>query len=206
MSMSDTVDFYFDYSSPYGYLASERIEALAKRHDRRVTWRPVLLGFIFKISKQAPLTEAPLKGEYAIMDFARSSREHSIAYQHPSKFPIGAVAASRATLWLRDHADAAINEKTADMVHAIYRAYFVEGEDITDLATLSRLASSLGLPGELMVAALSEQQVKDALKQAVDDAIKLGIFGSPIMVVDGEQFWGHDRLEQLERWLTSGGW
>ena len=204
--MSDNIDFYFDYSSPYGYLASERIEALAKRHNRCVVWHPILLGFIFKISKQAPLTEAPLKGEYSIMDFARSSREHSIAYQHPQQFPIGAVAASRATLWVRNHSDSAISEKTGDMVHAIYQAYFVDGKDITDIKTLSALASSLGLDGDSMVVALSEQSVKDALKDEVGAAIESGIFGSPTMVVDGEQFWGHDRLEQLERWLTSGGW
>ena len=204
--MSGTIDLYFDYSSPYGYLASERIEALAKRHNHSVVWHPILLGFIFKISKQAPLTDAPLKGEYSIMDFARSSREHNITYQHPQQFPIGAVAASRATLWVRNHSDPAISEKTGDMVHAIYRAYFVEGRDITDTKTLSALASSLDLRGDSMVAALSEQPVKDALKDEVGAAIESGVFGSPSMLVDGELFWGHDRLEQLERWLTSGGW
>lgn len=204
--MSGNIDLYFDYSSPYGYLASERIEALAARHNRQVQWHPVLLGFIFKISKQAPLTEAPLKGEYSVMDFARSSREHKIAYQHPQQFPIGAVAASRATLWSRDHPDAAIREKTSDMVHAIYRAYFVDDKDITDTDTLSALADSIGLDGDVMVAALSEPAIKDALKDEVGTAIEAGIFGSPTMVIDGEQFWGHDRLEQLDRWLSSGGW
>lgn len=204
--MTATIDLYFDYSSPYGYLASERIEAVAERHQRRVVWRPILLGFIFKVSKQAPLTDAPLKGEYSIMDFARSSREHNIAYQHPQQFPIGAVAASRATLWARNHPDMAINEKTGNLVHAIYRAYLVEGKDITDTNTLSTIASSLGLDGESMVAALSEQSVKDALKDEVGAAIESGIFGSPTMVVDDQIFWGHDRLEQMERWLTSGGW
>ncbi|MFK7855346.1 MAG: 2-hydroxychromene-2-carboxylate isomerase [Granulosicoccus sp.] len=204
--MAGNIDFYFDYSSPYGYLASERIEALAERHGRSVVWRPILLGFIFKVSKQAPLTEAPLKGEYSIMDFARSSREHKIAYQHPQQFPIGAVAASRATLWSRNHPDAAVNEKTGAFVHAIYRAYFVEGKDITEAASLSEIANATGLDGDLMIAALSEQSIKDALKNEVGSAIDTGIFGSPTMVVDGEQFWGHDRMEQLDRWLATGGW
>ena len=204
--MSGNIDLYFDYSSPYGYLASERIEALAQRHNRRVTWHPILLGFIFKISKQAPLTEAPLKGEYAIMDFARSSREHGIAYQHPKQFPIGAVAASRATLWFRQHSDAVVSDKTSEMVHAIYRAYFVDSKDITDSDTLSEIAGSIGVDGDSMIAGLTEQAIKDALKEEVSAAIELGIFGSPTMVIDGERFWGHDRMEQVERWLTSGGW
>lgn len=204
--MTKTIEFYFDYSSPFGYLASERIEAVATKHDRQIVWHPVLLGAIFKISNQVPLTEVPLKGEYSIRDFSRSSREHNIPYTHPDPFPVGAIAACRATLWLRDNADASLNARTTDFVHAVFRAFFVDGQDITDVNILSSLANTLGIDAEHMTAALGEQAVKDALRQEVENAIANGIFGAPFMIVDNEPFWGNDRIEQIDRWLSKGGW
>ena len=204
--MSDTIDFYFDFSSPFGYLASERIEAIAEKHGRRIVWHPILLGAVFKITGQAPLTEAPLKGDYSILDFSRSAREHQIDYKHPEPFPIASVAACRATLWLRDQEDASLSKRTANFIHAVFRAFFTQGLDITDGTVLTDLASLLGLPAEQMAHAMGEQSIKDALRKEVDDAITKGIFGSPMMVVDEEPFWGHDRLEQMERWLGNGGW
>lgn len=204
--MSKTIEFYFDYSSPFGYLASERIEAIAKKHDRDVVWHPLLLGAIFKVTKQAPLTQAPLKGDYSIRDFTRSAREHELDYEHPDPFPIATVAACRATLWLRDNADADLRANTTDFVHAVFRAFYAQGLDIADVAVLSNIADSLGIDHVQMTAALGEQSIKDALRKEVDDAVNDGIFGSPMMIVDNEPFWGHDRLEQLDRWLSTGGW
>lgn len=204
--MSGIIDFYFDYSSPYGYLASERIEAIAGRYNKQVIWRSILLGAVFKVTKQAPLTHFPLKGDYAMKDFNRSAREHKIAYQHPDPFPIATVAASRATIWLRDHKDPALSSKTADFVHGVFRAYYQHGQDITDGSVLSSIANSAGIDVDAMTEALAQQSVKDALRAEVDSAIETGIFGSPMMIVDGEPFWGHDRLEQFENWLKTGGW
>ncbi|MFK7858698.1 MAG: 2-hydroxychromene-2-carboxylate isomerase [Granulosicoccus sp.] len=204
--MSKTIDFYFDYSSPFGYLASERIEAIAQKHDRAIVWHPLLLGAIFKVTKQAPLTQAPLKGDYSIHDFSRSAREHKLTYKHPDPFPIATVWACRATLWLRDNADASIRAHTTPFVHAVFRAFYTQGQDISDQTVLSTIASSLGIDQNQMGAALGEQSIKDALRREVDDAVNTGIFGSPMMIVDNEPFWGHDRLEQLDRWLDTGGW
>ena len=203
--MSKTIDFYFDFSSPYGYLASKRIEAIASTHDHTVNWHPILLGAIFKVTGQAPLTEAPLKGDYAVMDFARSAREHKLVYNHPAVFPIGAVAACRAALWLRDGAQAS-NERTSNFIHAIFDAYYAEGKDITNAEVIAELAMPLGIDATVMLAALKEQTVKDALRHEVENAIEAGVFGSPVMIVNKEIFWGNDRLEQLDRWLASGGW
>jgi len=77
--MSAPIEFYFDLSSPYGFLAAQKIDALAAKHGRSVDWRPVLLGVMFKETGMAPLTEIPLKGEYSKRDFARSARFHGIA-------------------------------------------------------------------------------------------------------------------------------
>ncbi len=204
--MSNSIDFYFDFSSPYGYLASERIEAIAARLGYTVVWHPMLLGAVFKITGQSPLTEAPLKGDYSIKDFARSAREHTVEYQHPEKFPIGAVAASRATLWLRDNCDPQLKARTGDFIHALYRAYFTAGQDITDPTVIASVADSLAIDAQTLQLAIATQAVKDALRIEVEQSIAFGVFGSPTMIINGEPFWGHDRLEQMERWISSGGW
>jgi len=204
--VSKTIEFYFDFSSPYGYLGSERIVELAAKHDRVVDWHPVLLGAIFKVSGQAPLTTFPLKGDYAIMDFQRSAREVSLPYQHPKTFPIATVAAARAVWWAKEQSDAATKALTGDLVKAFFRSYYVEGQDLSDANVVLDTASKVGIDRSTLEAALQEPAVKDRLKQAVNDALEKKVFGSPMMIVDGELFWGNDRMEQLDRWLTRGGW
>lgn len=204
--MHKTIDFYFDFSSPYGFLASERIEAIATRHDRQVVWHPILLGAVFKVTNQAPLTTFPLKGDYAIKDFQRSAREHQITYHQPATFPIATVAASRATVWLRDNDDASLSTKTATFAHGVFRAYYQQGLDITDTDVLHALATEADIDADAMSTALAQQNVKDALRHEVEAAIERGVFGSPMMIVDQESFWGSDRLDQMDRWLETGGW
>src|SRR5262249_3981008 len=96
------IDFYFDFSSPYGYLPSTQIDALAARHGRSVAWRPFLLGAAFKLTGQRALTEQPLRGDYARRDFARSARLLKLPFILPQPFPFFALAASRAFYWLQD--------------------------------------------------------------------------------------------------------
>lgn len=204
--MSSPIEFYFDFSSPYGYLGSQRIQAVADKHQRKVDWHPILLGAIFKVSGQAPLTTFPLKGDYAIMDFQRSAREVELPYTHPKNFPIATVAAARTVWWAKDHTDSTVNSKTADLVQAFFKAYYVDGKDISDANIVLDIASSIGIDKDTLTAALQEPAVKDRLKTAVNDAIEKKIFGSPMMIVDGESFWGNDRIGQVDRWLTRGGW
>ena len=204
--MTRSIDFYFDFSSPYGYLASRKIEALAEKHNRSVNWQPILLGAIFKITKQAPLTTYPLKGDYALMDFARAARETDIPYRHPTEFPIGTVAASRAVYWLAEHDDPSIAALATPFIHAIFTAYYCDDRDISQLPVVLEIASSAGINSNTLKTALSEQTVKDRLRVAVDAALERKVFGSPTLFVDDQQFWGSDRLEQLDRWLTRGGW
>lgn len=201
--MSSAIDFYFDFSSPYGFLASEKIEALAARHGRMVDWHPVLLGVIFKQTGAAPLTMVPLKGDYSRRDMARSARFHGVdGFRMPSKFPIPSQAAARLVLWQKQ-ADAG---RVGDVVHALYRAFFVEDIDISAPDNAAAAVAKCGLSVSAARAAIEDPAIKDALKLANDQAMARGVFGSPYIVVDGEPFWGVDRLDQVERWLATGGW
>jgi 2-hydroxychromene-2-carboxylate isomerase len=201
--MSSSIDFYFDFSSPYGYLASERIEALAARHGRSVNFRPVLLGVIFKQTGAMPLTQIPLKGDYSRRDMERSAKFHGIPdFRMPSKFPIPSQAAARIVLWTQQR-DAAV---AARIVHALYHAFFADDKDISDPDIAVAVAATCGVDAAAARGAIDDPAIKDALKRANDDAIARGVFGSPFIVVDGEPFWGVDHLVQVERWLETGGW
>ena len=199
--MTAAIDFYFDFSSPYGYLAAQRIEALAAAHSREVDWRPVLLGVIFKETGAVPLTQVPIKGDYSRRDMVRSARYHGIDdFRLPSRFPIPTQAAARDVLALKAE-DAALSTRVAK---ALYRAYFAEDVDISDADVAADIASRAGADRDRARAAVDDPAVKDALRDEVARAVARGVCGSPFFIVDGEPFWGLDRLPQLDRWLASG--
>ncbi|HZR69648.1 MAG TPA: 2-hydroxychromene-2-carboxylate isomerase [Burkholderiales bacterium] len=197
-----TIDFYFDFSSPYGYIASTKIDALAAKHGREARWRPFLLGAAFKQTGGQPLTDIPIKGKYSARDMVRTAKFMGVDYRQPSTFPIGTVAAARAFYW----ADAKDPERARDVAKSLYRAYFVDDVNIGDAEKTVEVCARLGFDAAAVRAGLADQSVKDRLRAEVDAAIALGAFGSPYIVVDGEPFWGSDRLEQVDRWLASGGW
>ncbi|HET7033230.1 MAG TPA: 2-hydroxychromene-2-carboxylate isomerase [Casimicrobiaceae bacterium] len=199
--MPAAIDFYFDFSSPYGFLASQKIEALAQKYGRSVDWHPVLLGAIFKETAMVPLTMIPLKGDYSRRDFARSARFYGVDFRMPSKFPIPTMAAARIVLWLKGR-DPAFAARVAK---ALYRAYFLDDVDISDPEQAITVAASAGVDANEARAAIGEPAVKEQLKREVEQAIARGVFGSPYVIVDGEPFWGVDRFDQIERWLATGG-
>lgn len=198
--MPAPIEFYFDFSSPYAYLASEKIEAIATRFGRSVAYKPILLGAIFKTLGGAPLTEIRLKGDYSRHDFARSARFAGVPFKLPEPFPIGTVAAARGLLWLQSQG----SSKSVSYVHRCFRAYFVEGRDISQPEVLAEVARDLGIDPVALAAGTQEPAIKDRLKALNDEALARGVFGAPFLFVDGEPFWGHDRLPQIERWLERG--
>jgi 2-hydroxychromene-2-carboxylate isomerase len=200
--MTAPIDFYFDFSSPYGYLASLVIDDLAARHGRAVAWRPILLGVVFKTTGQSPLLDQPLRGEYARRDIARAARELGAPFRLPETFPINAMAASRAFYWLAGGSAA----RAREFARAAFAAIFVEGCDMGPPPAVIALARAKGFDADAMAKALEEQAVKDRLRSEVEAAMARGVFGSPYVVVDGEPFWGLDHLPQVERWLATGGW
>jgi 2-hydroxychromene-2-carboxylate isomerase len=201
-SWGGPVDFYFEFSSPYGYIASEVAEEAEKRMGRPMKWRPMLLGPVFKLTGQTPLTEVPMKGDYSKRDFVRSAGFHKVPFRTPEKFPIGTVAAVRAFYWVQDRDDA----KARALAKALYRAYFVEGKDISAPAVVVEVAAGIGIDRDALAKALDDPAVKERAKKEVEAAIAAGVFGSPFFIVDGEPFWGVDRLPMVEEWISRGGW
>jgi len=200
--MAAPIDFYFDFSSPYGYFASTKIEAMAAKYGREVNWRPFLLGVAMKITGGAPLPSVPMKGDYARRDFARSAAYYGVDYKLPSVFPIASQAPARAFYWLRQKDP----NQAKSLAAALYRAYFVDDINISNPEDTVAVCAKFGLEPDEVRSAINDAAIKDLVKTEVDRAIARGAFGSPYIVVDGEAFWGADRLAQLEKWLASGGW
>jgi 2-hydroxychromene-2-carboxylate isomerase len=200
--MAAPIDFYFDFSSPYGYLGSQKIEALAARHGRGVEWHPILLGVIFRQTGTVPLVDVPLKGDYSRRDFERSARFHGLPkFTMPSRFPIPSQAPARIVLWQKGRDPKSV----AGLVKAYYRAFFADDIDISAPENAVNVAAKEGIEPGAARAAIDDPAMKDALRREVDEAIRRGVFGSPFVVVDGEPFWGLDRFDQVDTWLATGG-
>jgi 2-hydroxychromene-2-carboxylate isomerase len=199
--MPAPVDFYFDFSSPYAYLASEKIDALAAAHGREVVWRPILLGGVFQALGTVSLVKQTDKADYSVRDIARSARYLGVPYRMPSRFPVPTQTAGRAFYWL-DEQDRALARRYA---HAVFRAYYVDDRDISAPEVALAVAGECGIDSAALTAALERPEVKARLKEATEAAVAAGVFGAPHVVIDGEPFWGADRLPQIEKWLQTGG-
>ncbi len=200
--MPQPIEFWFDFSSPYGYLAAQRIDKLAENHRRSAAWKPFLLGAVFKVTGAQPLMDLPLKGAYAKRDMERSAREIEVPFQIPAKFPFLSVAAARAFYFL----DASDPGKARAYAKAVYHRIFGEGQPPETGEAAAEIARQVGVDPKAVLAGINDPAIKDKLRAETDRAIQLGIFGSPFFIIDGEPFWGHDRLEQIDRWLETGGW
>jgi 2-hydroxychromene-2-carboxylate isomerase len=199
--MKAPIDFYFDFSSPYSYVANEWIDALAARHGRTVRRQAILLGVTFTAAELRSPVAYPIKRDYAYRDFLRSARFERVPYTQPEPFPIPTQNAARIFWWLKDSEG---EDAAASWARAGFRANFPRGVPLNDPAALKALAAEAGLDAEAAEQAWNNPMWKERLKRANDEAIAAGVFGAPYFVIDGEPFWGNDRKPQVEQWLAAG--
>ena len=194
------VSFFFDVSSPFAYLASTQIEALARRNHARVRFRPFLLGGLFREigTPDVPLFAMPAaKREHASRDMARWAEHYGVPIRFPTRFPMNTVKALRMILALPDHDQPAL-------VHALFRALWVDDRDLQDDAELTKIADDAALDGATLVARTRDEAIKQSLKDATKEAERLGLCGAPSFLVGDLLFWGQDRLLFVEKALR--GW
>ncbi len=197
--MKAPIDFYFDFSSPYSYIASEWVDAVAARHGRAVHWHAILLGVTFQAAELKSPVSHPIKREYSIRDFARSARFAGLPYVMPTRFPIPTQNAARVFWWLHDTQS---SERAVAWAHAGLRALFTRDRDLSDTVVLREELGAAGIDAAPAEAAWTDPLWKERLKRENDAAIAAGVFGAPFFIVDGEPFWGNDRRQQLEAWLA----
>ena len=192
------MDFYFDFGSPYGYLASTQIEAIGARYGEPVTWRPIMLGAAMAQTGGRPLKDVPMRGAYAAHDLPRFADLIGVPFRFPPKLPIVALAASRAFYWRQDQdAGAAV-----DLAKALFHAHFGEGRDIEKPEQVAAEAARLGIDRDAVFAGITAPEIKARLRAETEASLDRGVFGSPFIIVDEEPFWGADRLQQVELWLA----
>ena len=199
--MSSPIRFYFDFSSPYSYIANEWLDALAAQYGRAVERHAILLGVTFQAAELKSPVSYPIKREYSVRDFARSARFHGLDCKLPDPFPIPTQNAARIFWWLKDSRG---EDAAAAWANAGLRAVFQRGLPLNDAATLKAVAAEAGIDPAEAERVWNDPAWKDRLKRANEAAIAAGVFGAPFFIVDGEPFWGNDRRPQIERWLASG--
>lgn len=185
-----SLDFFYDFSSPYSYLAATQMQALGERTGAAVRWRPMVLGAVFKANGAAPPIMAPNKARWQRDDLERWARHYGVPMRLSSHFPVNAIKAMRLAL---------VDEtRVAAVSLAAFRAMWVDDRDLGDDAVVRALAVECGLDGEAAMAAIEEPRVKDQLRANTAEAIGCGAFGAPAFLVGGELFWGNDRLHFVE--------
>ena len=201
--MTGPIDFYFDFISPYGYLASTQIDKIAAKHDREVIWHPFLLGVtVMNVMGLKPIMDTPLKSDYALIDRPRMAKLFGVPLVIPDLEGVNALAASRAFYWINESDPKMAREFAIRIFHRLW----VDGNDITDAEVVIAEAAAAGVGADALREGLKQSRAKDLLRDAVDSAIARKVFGAPFFIVDDEPIWGVDRLWVLEHWLEHGHW
>ena len=194
------IEFYFDCSSPWTYLAFSEILALSKRQDIKVFWKPILVGGVFNSVNQDVYEfrkkPNPLKLSYSNDDLNLWSKIRGISISFPEVFPVNSVKAMRGCLYANNE------NKLAEFADNVFQAYWSEGKDISQEELLLGIAKNSNLNTAEFKKFITSQEAKDLLIQNTDELIERGGFGSPTFFYKEKMFFGNDRLHLLEKAIT----
>ncbi|HEX9426951.1 MAG TPA: 2-hydroxychromene-2-carboxylate isomerase [Candidatus Polarisedimenticolia bacterium] len=195
------VQFWFEFASSYSYVAAQRIEDLARAQQVPIEWKPFLLGPLFRRQgwNDSPFNLYPARGRYMWRDIERQCRRQGIPFRKPSVFPRNSLLAARV-------ACAADGERwMPEFARAAFRANFAEDREIADVAVIEGVLRDLGQDAEAVLALAQSPGNKERLRLQTEAAWSSGVFGAPSLLVDGELFWGNDRLEEAFLWYKDPG-
>lgn len=188
-----TIEFYFDFSSPYSYLAATQLPGIASRTGAKIEYRPFVLAAVFKATSNDMPAKVPAKGAYMFKDLERWAEFYGVRFKFSPFFPANTIKAMRLVLVAEEQGQA------ESVAQGLFRAMWAEERDLNDPVVLGDIAEKAGLDPEAALAAIETQPVKDCLRASTDAAIAKGAFGAPAMFVGDELFWGNDRLDFVER-------
>ena len=190
--MARTLEFYFDYGSPYSYLADTQVEAIAKRTGSTLVRKPMLLGGVFKSTGNASPMTVPQKSKWSAFDMPLWARHYGVPFKPNPFFPVNTLALMRG-------AAAAQIDGTFERYHpAVFKAMWVDGVNLNERAEVAKVLAAAGLDAGKTGQRIQDQDVKDRLKATTDEAVARGVFGAPTCFVDDMMFFGNDRLPFVE--------
>jgi 2-hydroxychromene-2-carboxylate isomerase len=194
--MPDRIEFWFEFASTYSYLSAMRIEAVAKDAGIGVSWRPFLLGPIFK--KQgwdtSPFNLYPLKGGYMWRDVERHCQRYGIPFRKPTMFPRNSVLAALVACI------AMCEGWCPEFSRAVFGANFAQDRDISSPEEIAEILKSIEKDSHEYLSLIKQPEYKALLREQTERAMSLGIFGAPSFIVRDALFWGNDRLEDALEW------
>ena len=197
--MTKTVEFFFDVGSPAAYLAWTQMPKLAAEAKARIVYKPMLLGGVFQATANKSPMEVPAKGSYMMKDLERFAARYGVPFRHNPYFPINTLTLMRGAtgLQMRDES------RLVPYTDAVYRAIWVDGRNMNDPATVGGVLQAAGFDPMALLALAAEPEVKDRLKSVTQDAVARGVFGAPTFFVDGQMYWGQDRLDFVQQALKA---
>lgn len=191
------IEFFFDCSSPWTYIAFRNIQPMAAALDEPISWRPVLVGGIFNTVNKGIYTSredmnAP-KNRYMLKDVQDNAREYGLTIHFPPRvFPVNSVKAMRGCIWIAQ--DATAKAHYLPFIEATFAAYFSREEDISQDEVLAGICRSVGIDADAFMAGIARADIKEQLKTSTDEAIRRGAFGVPTFLVGDDMYFGNDRL------------
>jgi 2-hydroxychromene-2-carboxylate isomerase len=198
--MGKKLEFFYDCSSPWTYLAFTRIEDVAQRHQADLIWRPILVGGVFNAvnpsvyeSRERPVK---VKARYYAKDLQDWAHLYGLKIGQPTVFPVNSVKAMRGAFVAHEHG------KISPYSRMVFETYWGEDRDVSKDNVLREILRTVNLDEKEFFAKIAAQEYKDKLKQNTDELIERGGFGSPTMFVDGDIFFGNDRLILVEHALA----
>lgn len=196
------IEFFFDCSSPWTYLAFHNIQPLARETGEEIVWRPILVGGIFNAVNPsvyaARENPVPAKARYMLKDLADWARSAGLRIKMPpTVFPVNSVKAMRGCIWL------APQGRLVPFATAVFEAYWGEDRDISQDEVLADICARVGVDVQAFFAGIARQEIKDQLKANTDEVIARGGFGSPTVFLDGtDMYFGNDRLPLIREAIT----
>ena len=187
--MSKTIDFYFDFVSPYTFISFQQIKSLKFKQDFKFRLKPILLGGLHNLHKITAPAFIPAKAKFMIRDCKMVSEKHKISFKFNSYFPIKTVDLMRGVIIAED--DGIAN----NYIDKIFEAMWVSGLNLNDQDVIDKILKNLQINPKTFSLRILNQNIKDDLKKRTQEAYEKGVFGAPTFLVNNKIFWGQDRLE-----------
>ena len=196
--MTKTVEFFFDVGSPASYLAWTQLDAIAKRHDAQIIWRPMLLGAVFQAVGNTSPASVPAKGAYMLQDLKRFAKMYDVPFRFNPFFPLNTMQLMRGvTAYLEQ-------PEFQAYLTVVFKGIWAEKLNMESLEVVADVLSKAGIDATDFMNRIGQPEVKARLKAITEEAVARGVFGAPSFFVNGEMFFGQDRLDFVDAAL--GDW